>query len=66
MGTKMAPTYDTRILTFLEENLFEILGKKYNENMKREFTKSCKRYLDDCFIVWNCIWGNFNDLYNIL
>ena len=39
MGTKMAPTYATLTLAFLEENLNEIIGKKYNENIKREFTK---------------------------
>ena len=27
MGTKMAPTYATLTLAYLEENLFEIIGK---------------------------------------
>ena len=30
MGTKMAPTYDTPTFAYLEENLYEIIGKKYN------------------------------------
>ena len=51
MRMKIATTYDTLTLAFLEENLYEIIGKKkYNENIKREFTKSWKRYLDDCLI----------------
>ena len=28
MGTKMAPTYSTLTLAYLEENLGEIIGKK--------------------------------------
>ena len=40
-----------------EENLREIIGKIFNENIQREFTKLWKRYLDDCFIFWNYIWG---------
>ena len=66
METKMAPTYATLTAAFLEENLHEIIGKKYNENIKREFTKSWKTYLDDSFIFWNCTWGNIDNLHNIL
>ena len=50
MGTKMAPTYATLILAYLEENLYEIIVKKYGNDIKEEFTKSLKKYLDDCFI----------------
>ena len=39
---------------------------KYDENIKREFIRSWKRYLDDYFIFSNCTWGNINDLHNIL
>ena len=49
MGTKMVPIYATLILAYLEENLYEIIGKKYSNDIKEEFTKSWKRYLDDCF-----------------
>ena len=52
MGTKMAPTYATLTLEYLEENLYEIIGKKYGNDIKEDFTKSWKRYLDDCFIFW--------------
>ena len=30
MGTKMAPIYATFTLKYLQENLYEIIGKKYN------------------------------------
>ena len=66
MGTKMVPTYTTLTLAYLEENLYEIIGKKYGNNIKGEFTKSWKRYLDDCFIFWKCLSGDINELHNLL
>ena len=56
MGTKMAPTYFTLTLAYLEENLYEIVGKKLSNDIKEDFTKSWKRYLDDCFIFWKYPW----------
>ena len=50
MQTKMAPTYVTLTLAYLDENLYEIIGKIYGDDIKEEFTKSWKKYLDDCFI----------------
>ena len=35
MGTKMAPIYATLTLVYLEENLYEIIGKKYSNDYKR-------------------------------
>ena len=35
IGTKMAPTYTTLILAYLEENLYEIIGQKYNNIKNR-------------------------------
>ena len=66
MGTKMAPTYAILTLAYVEENLYEIIGKKYGQDIKGEFTKSWKRYLDDCFIFWKCPGGDFNELHNLL
>ena len=36
----MAPTYTILIQAILEENLYEIIGKKYNNNLIGELTKS--------------------------
>ena len=36
MGTKIAPTYATLTLAYLEENLYELIARKYN-SIKREF-----------------------------
>ena len=65
METKMAPTYATLTLAYLEENLYEIIGKKYGNDIKENFTKSWKRYLDDCFIFWKYPWGDINELHNL-
>ena len=62
----MVPTYATLTLAYLEENLYEIIGKKYGNDTKEEFPKSWKRYLDDFFIFWKCPWGDINELYNQL
>ena len=69
MGTKMAPTYSTLTLAYLEKNLYEIIGKKYGNNIKEDFTKSWKRYLEDCFIFWKYTWwgeGDINELHDLL
>ena len=66
MGTKMAPTYATLTLAYLEENLYEIIGYKYGNDIKEDFTKSWKRYLDDCFIFWKYLCGDINELHKLL
>ena len=66
MGTKMAPTYATLILAFLENKLYEIIEQQYNSIIMETFKTLWKRYLDDCFIIWNLSWGNIDNLYDIL
>ncbi|KAJ8020006.1 hypothetical protein HOLleu_41826 [Holothuria leucospilota] len=66
MGTKMAPTYATLTLAFLENKLYNEIELKFDSTVKEVFVKSWKRYLDDCFIIWNNAWGNINVLFNIL
>ena len=65
MGTTMAPTYTTLTLAYLEENLYEI-GKKYGNDIKEDFTKSWKRYLDNCIIFWKYPrWVDTNELHDL-
>ena len=49
MGTKMAPTYATLTLAYLEENNDNMIGKN-KDYIKEEFTKSWKRHIDYCCI----------------
>ena len=39
-GTKMAPIYAILTLAYLQENLYEKIGKKYRNDIKEDFTKS--------------------------
>ena len=38
----------------------------YINNMKTDFIRLWKIFLYDCFIFWKYLWGNINDLYNLL
>lgn len=53
MGTKMAPTYATLTLGFLEENLYDNIAKDFCPNLAENIKNTWKRYLDDCFIICN-------------
>ena len=63
--TKQTKPYAPLTLAYFEVNLYEIIGKKYHNDIKEEFIKSWKRYLDDCFIFWKYPWGDINELYNL-
>jgi hypothetical protein len=52
MGTKMAPTYATLTLGFIETQLYERFKEKYGQDEKENFVKLFKRFLDDCFLPW--------------
>ena len=66
MGTKMAPAYATLTLGYLENKLYDMMEQKFNFNVMISFKTLWKRYLDDCFIIWDNSWGNVNDFYDIL
>ena len=66
MGTKMAPNYATLTLGYLEISLYEKVGYKFGSHFEEVFQQSWKRYLDDCFIIWNNSWGDITTLHEIL
>lgn len=49
----MAPMYATLTLGFLEENLYDNIAKDFCPNLAENIKNTWKRYLDDCFIIWN-------------
>ena len=53
MGTKMAPTYATLVLGYLEKKLYLKFETQFGTEDKEEFVQAFKRYLDDCFAIWN-------------
>ena len=53
MGTKMAPTYATLVLGYLEHILYNKVGEKLGDEAKTYLKEHWKRFLDDCFIINN-------------
>lgn len=51
MGTKVAPTYATLVLGYLEEILYRNIEKR-NQMQAEYLRKNFIRFLDDCFIIW--------------
>lgn len=52
MGTKMAPTYATLVMGYLEQILYEKYKEKFGNDDIEELINGFKRFLDDCFILW--------------
>ena len=52
MGTKVAPTYASLVLGFLEEKLYHILQEDKDRSFALYIENNWKRYLDDCFMFW--------------
>ena len=66
MGTiKVAPTYATLVLGYLEKKLYDTVNEKYGDQFKTYLTNSWKRYLDDCFIIWEESEEKLNEFYDI-
>lgn len=53
MGTKMSPTYATLTLGYLEEKMYEKTREHFNDQNTQNIKQGWKRYLDNCFIIWN-------------
>jgi hypothetical protein len=53
MGTKVAPTYATLVLGYLEDKLYQKLLLEQDKNFAYYFQTHWKRFQDDCFIFWN-------------
>ena len=66
MGTNVAPTYVTLVMGYLENKLYNIIENKYGLDHKNKFVTSWKRYLDDCFIIWDERIDKIDSLFEIL
>ena len=67
MGTKMAPTYATLTMGFLEEEILNlILVETFGINRARNIQDNWFRFLDDCIILWKPDFGNINSFIGIL
>ena len=66
MGTKVAPTYVTLVMGYLENRLYNIIKNKYELTHKNKFITSWRMYLDDCFIMWDERIDKIDNLFEIL
>ena len=53
MGTKMAPTYATLVLGYLENIMYENVENQYGCDFAVYIKQNWFRFLDDCFILWD-------------
>ena len=66
MGTKVAPTYVTLVMGYLENRLFNIIENKYGLIQKNKFVANSKRYLYDRFLIWDERIDKIDNLLEIL
>ena len=52
MGTKVAPTFSTLTIAYLEDKLYKEVATTFGMSFSKTFIESWKRYLDDCFLLW--------------
>lgn len=65
MGTKVAPTYATLVMGFLEERMY-IKLLEIKPNVAEDIITSWTRFLDDCFVIWRSEYGTAEILDDIL
>ena len=53
MGTKLAPTYATLVMGYLELKLYDKIEEKFGTEFSKHFKEEWIRYVDDCFINWD-------------
>ena len=58
MGTKLAPTYATLVMGYLELKLYDKIKEKFSKCFKEEWM----RYLNYCFINWDTRIAEVTDL----
>ena len=66
MGTKVAPTYATLTIGYLEQKLYKEIEKEFGVEFGEQFRLAWKRFLDDCFILWTKSISELATLHTIL
>ena len=66
MGTKMAPSYATLVMGYLEKQLYSRFLKIYGPSETEQFISTFKRFLDDCFLLWNKSNEALHELHELL
>ena len=66
MGTKMAPTYATLVMGYLEANLYRKYEETFGKIEAEEFINIFKRFLNDCFLFWKRSIEDLHKFHNII
>ena len=66
MGQKVAPTYVSLVMAYLELKLHQETEKEYGKENKNYISKNWKRFPDDCFILWTLKIAPLDHFHNIL
>ncbi len=67
MGTKMAPSYATLVLGYLELKLYSIFEEHFGSAGKEYLIENFKRFLDDVFCIWDQeLYGDISILLDML
>ena len=66
MGTKFAPKYATLVMGYLEQKLYQKVEDEFSQRFANYIENSWKRFLDDCFIIWNYSEDMLNKFPDIL
>ena len=66
MGQKVAPTYVSLVMAYLELKLHQETEKEYGTENKNYILKNWKRFPDDCFIHWNLKIASLDHSHNLL
>ncbi|XP_062592820.1 uncharacterized protein LOC134254311, partial [Saccostrea cucullata] len=66
MGTKVAPTYATLTLGYLEHKLHDQLCTLWGIESANKIRSKWKRFLDDCFILWEEDVDKLTEFYDLL
>lgn len=65
-GEPVAATIATLTIGFLETKLYKKVNQELGTNVEFYFKKHWKRFLDDCFILWQKSLGDFDIIFNML
>ena len=66
MGTKMARSYATLVLGYLENELYSQVSNKMGEEISHYVYANWIRFLDDCYINWPYSEDKLKELHDIL
>ena len=66
MGTNFAPTYAILTIGYLESLFYKQCVSHFSSPVTEYIISNFKRYIDDCIIIWDPTFGDYNILHNLL